>query len=132
MNKHIFKKTPEFYLISLFFSGITGYIFLATCNGLTISQAMIHPAILTIFGEICCFIWLIYAIYLQIRKKIFDKKSFVICFLIIPALIYSMIGQLGNSEALKILLGNSISQIYYILFIITYFACGFLVLKKQQ
>lgn len=130
---NIHKKTASYYLISLFVSGICGYISIGNLLKLSFSQVITHPFLLYLIVNSCFVIWLGFGIYKNfIKKETIKSNDILFHFVILPCLIFSLIGHMGNGDAIAIIFGESFGTLYYYLLIGLYVYSFVLVLKNKK
>lgn len=130
--KHDKVKNSSFILITLFLSGIWGYITIANTIGLSFLSTITHPTIIYMVLSSCNIYWIIYGIYKVYKKQPLTKANFLDCFLFAPMLVFAVIGQLGNRDAIAKLGGVTFGTIYYYLLIILYVYCLVVTFKNSK
>lgn len=126
-------KDNEFWFKTLIYTGMQGYIYLGIVQGIpTLFQTMFHPLFIYISLSMMFLFSMFYVILLTFKEKQITKQEAFNCFTIIPIMVWSYLGQLGNSEAISIILGDTIGSIYNVLLLPVYIFITYKITKVAK
>ena len=125
-------KTAGYYLISLFVSGVCGYISIGNLLNLSFLEIVKHPLLLFFIANTCLIIWVIYGLYTVFKKKQISIKNMFYSFVVLPLTVFALIGHLGNSDAITIVFGELLGMFYYYFLIGVYIYSIYLMVKNKK
>lgn len=124
-------KDNEFWFKTLFYTGMQGYMFLGIVQGVpSLFETMFHPLFIYICLSIMCLFSMFYIILLTLKQRQITKNEIINCLTLIPIMSWSYLGQLGNSEAISTIFGNTTGILFNVLLLPIYIFITYKITKS--
>lgn len=126
-------KSNYFILMSLFCTGLPGFLFLGIVQGLSsIDIIMFSPLYIYLALNMSLIFSFIYLLILIFFHRQISTKEMLKCLFFVPFAFWTYLGHLGNAEAISQIISADVGNLYFLMLLPMYCIFLFKTISSQK